>query len=819
MTVIRGIGAGGVDPHPPFFCQGWLMPPTAAAVARGLIIAHLILSPLIFSGGTLEAFETSKAALLAAVALAIAGLGVTGLRPGSARRATAWLREPITLAVLAFAASAAISTATSISPLTSLFGAHESNSGLITVVAYAALFIATRAFCTTVGDARRVLAAVAIATGLSAAFGMVQALHIDPFLWAEPSEVAGFVRPFAGQGHANFLAAYLVTALPAVIAVAVFVHGRGDTTSTLILAAVAVGAFLVVVATLSRGSWVALAATALIAAFAVRRHIPARWWALPVFCMLVAAVMFRGGVVERVMNFSNSAGRFDLWRVGMEMYRDHPVAGVGLDGYQTAFGQYRPVSFWKLEWNATPNKAHNEFIHILATQGTLGGIAAIALVAALAIALRRAWQRGNAETRVIVAAAGLGAFAFLVQNLFSFTVAGCGPLFVTLAAILARSGTGFVADNRPAPEWRPAIFASLAITGIAYAFDGSSVGVAEGWKVGAFAAAMALSGVWTAHSVWREGDGVGFVNHFVAAPLSWRLTGYGLAGACAVVGWFGVVQPYRADRLCRSADTLSMADPVAAVALYEDAVAAAPMHDVYWAKLAEGCRKVETRPTANVDRRQYGDRALAAANEAVRLAPTFAPRLALRGQVLSDLAFDKFANPDDAITAYSAALALDPRNAAMLAEAARAAWGLNRFETARDYLQRGSAIDSSQANLVALRGSVAMAEGHFEEADAHFNDAKSLDWHGEEDARLHALSSWGACLARLNRPADSEAWVQYVLERRPDWIPPRFTLAFAMTLSKRPEAAAAEFRQIIAAAPNHPLAAESKKWLERLEKK
>jgi tetratricopeptide (TPR) repeat protein len=326
---------------------------------------------------------------------------------------------------------------------------------------------------------------------------------------------------------------------------------------------------------------------------------------------------------------------------------------------------------------------------------------------------------------------------------------------------------------------------------------------------------MVLSGLWTAHAVWNAvGGGAAVTWRRVPSP-PWRLAGVGLVGACVVAAWICVVQPYRADRLCRAGDALAPADPVAAVGLYQEAVTIAPSHDLYWAKLAEGCRKVETRPASAEERCEFGARARLAAEEAVRRAPASAPRLAMLGQVLSDLAFDRLAEPDEAVAAYAAALALDPRNAELLAEAAKAAWGLSRSATAREYLQRGTEIDPNQANLVALRGSVAMAEGHFEEADAHFDDAKSLDWHGEEDARLHALTAWGACLARLNRPAEAENWLRYVLERRPDWVPPRFTLAFTLTLSRRPDAAD-EFRKVIAASPNHPLAAESRKWLERL---
>src|SRR5438105_15539603 len=95
--------------------------PTPAALGRGLLFVHLLLSPLAFSGATAEAFETNKVALLQLTAVAAAGLAALAGRPHGPL-----LREPVTLGALLFTLSAAVSTVGSLSPRTSLFGAPES---------------------------------------------------------------------------------------------------------------------------------------------------------------------------------------------------------------------------------------------------------------------------------------------------------------------------------------------------------------------------------------------------------------------------------------------------------------------------------------------------------------------------------------------------------------------------------------------------------------------------------------------------------------------------------------------------------------------
>ena len=108
-----------------------------------MLFVHLALSPLVFSRETIEAFEYNKVALLLAAAIVLGALAPRALALGPGRLA----RDPLGLGVALFAASAVVSTLASISPWTSVLGAHESYFGLTTLLGYAVLFFATRALC------------------------------------------------------------------------------------------------------------------------------------------------------------------------------------------------------------------------------------------------------------------------------------------------------------------------------------------------------------------------------------------------------------------------------------------------------------------------------------------------------------------------------------------------------------------------------------------------------------------------------------------------------------------------------------------------
>src|SRR4051812_45232658 len=112
-------------------------PPPASGFARTawrVLSMHLVLSPLVFSTATADVFEENKAALLTLTALALAALalaaaiGKRGARPvliGVLSAGTGLRRDLILLGFFLCALSAAISTVTSVSPLTSWRGATD----------------------------------------------------------------------------------------------------------------------------------------------------------------------------------------------------------------------------------------------------------------------------------------------------------------------------------------------------------------------------------------------------------------------------------------------------------------------------------------------------------------------------------------------------------------------------------------------------------------------------------------------------------------------------------------------------------------------
>src|SRR5262245_31519943 len=138
-----------------------------SAAAWLILFGLMLIVPLVFTSATLEAFETPKVALLHLSAIVLIALGIVASTTGLESLRLGW-RDPVFLAVMGFLLSAALSTALSMSPHVSFFGGIESHAGLITVLSFVALFVATRACVKTSTHACRLLVAPVIAAGLVA---------------------------------------------------------------------------------------------------------------------------------------------------------------------------------------------------------------------------------------------------------------------------------------------------------------------------------------------------------------------------------------------------------------------------------------------------------------------------------------------------------------------------------------------------------------------------------------------------------------------------------------------------------------------------
>src|SRR5439155_19485510 len=198
-----------------------------------------------------------KVMLLLAAAVVLAVVAPWAHPPGP----RALVRDPLRLGVVLFVLSAIVSTVISRAQWISLQGANESYFGLLTVLGYAVLFFATRHLCRSAADARRLLLAPVVAAGVAAAYAVVQVAGLDPILYGRTAGLGGLVRPFATMGHSNFLSAFLVITLPLVVLALVRARRQRQRVAAGVFALIGVLSGVAIAVTVSRGAWLAAAAT------------------------------------------------------------------------------------------------------------------------------------------------------------------------------------------------------------------------------------------------------------------------------------------------------------------------------------------------------------------------------------------------------------------------------------------------------------------------------------------------------------------------------------------------------------------------------
>lgn len=756
------------------------------ATGQALLLLHLALSPVAFSYATAEIFEHNKVALLLLAALALLALGAPGPR---------LTREPVALGVLLFSGSALVSTLTSLSPWSSLIGHPESPAGLPVLLAGTVLFFATRALCATPGEAHRLLAAPVLGAAVAATYATLQLLGWDPIPWVRTASFEGAVRPFSTLSHPNFLGAYLAMAAPLVALFALRAAARRQWLATGGFTLIGLLSLLAIATSLSRGAWLALAAALLVllvGAFLLGHR---RAVGLTVGLGLVLGVGLVGAVLalrapegvaspllERARQLTESSGRLHIWRAAWHIFLEHPLLGCGLDAFSLAFQRHRAPEYWLLEWNTTPYKAHNGFLHVLATQGLLGAGAALVLAAGLVLAGRRAWRRASAEERPLLLALLAGLAAFYVQGLFSFTVAATGTLFVTFAGVLSRLG-------EPDTEATPEPSRSLGRGAFALALGGSGVlallvflhnfhGGAPPSEGGASPrlvallvltstlAATLLSLLWTE---WRTPEPPEPSRSEQEPSRAWsRWLQVGRWAAAAALAFLMVVRPTLASRACREGERLLGRAPAQASEHFERAVALDASRPHYLTKLGTALHLSTQSASSPEERKRLLSRARESFERALALVPEDARLHAGLGGILAELALQGDATTAQVFAAHDAALARDPNNANLSVQAAQSALVLGDLSSAQRYATRAAGLYPGYGPPRAQWGYVTLVGGYPETAVQLLREALAGEWHGDESGRLVASTNLAAALLALGRREEALAQYRHILTVQPD---------------------------------------------------
>jgi O-antigen ligase len=329
-----------------------------------------------------------------------------------------------------------------------MVGERLQYQGLAAIAAYVVFLLS--AWITVRSARRRTVFLLAVAAGgtLVAAYAVVQRAGLDPIWPTLPLD-----RVFSTIGQANALAAYLVLAVPLVVALA------GRRRSAQLAAASVVVLMLVALAfTLSRGGYLGAATTVIVIAgafvlwrrgLATRRRVGIAAVVGIGALVAVLAIPDTRAVAERVvtralltadLSEGSTQIKLDLWAVGVAIAADHPLLGVGQDGYVLVFDEYRDqvLSPQRAAHIARyrPESPHNVYLALADGAGLPALAAYLTIVAAVGSGLIHALRTIQEPRAWLIAAVLLAAMCgHLVTDLFMTAETTGSVLFWTVLGI------------------------------------------------------------------------------------------------------------------------------------------------------------------------------------------------------------------------------------------------------------------------------------------------------------------------------------------------------------------------------------------------
>jgi hypothetical protein len=116
-----------------------------------------------------------------------------------------------------------------------------------------------------------------------------------------------------------------------------------------------------------------------------------------------------------------------LWRTAVQIWREHPLLGIGPDNFRHVYGRYLGLGAWDVRVHA-----NNTYIEVLAGMGLIGVLALGWLLTRATLSARRLLLRSEASTLPLIAAAVAACLAIashaLVDSFITFT-----PTYVAFA--------------------------------------------------------------------------------------------------------------------------------------------------------------------------------------------------------------------------------------------------------------------------------------------------------------------------------------------------------------------------------------------------
>jgi O-antigen ligase len=263
--------------------------------------------------------------------------------------------------------------------LTSFIGEIQRNNGFVTYFGLAIISIAAAMLFNTTKLIQTLFKWASITLIILSLYGFFQTIGKDFIKWNNPYNAV-----ISTVGNPNFAAA--IMAILAVITFgSIFIY-KGNIILQFALIVLFLFTLFVIIRSDARQGLITLAiGVGFILINLVYAH-SKKLGLIGIFTFLILGFitilgMLQVGPLQRFVYKDSVSVRGYYWRAGIEMFRDHPMFGVGLDRYGAYFKEFREVSYpLKYGFDLTSSNAHNLPIQLFATGGVLVGISYMILL-------------------------------------------------------------------------------------------------------------------------------------------------------------------------------------------------------------------------------------------------------------------------------------------------------------------------------------------------------------------------------------------------------------------------------------------------------
>jgi O-antigen ligase len=260
------------------------------------------------------------------------------------------------------------------------------NEWRVVIIEPAILYLLLRAIRFKDSEVWTIIDAFVLGGVVVAAIGLFQYATGQNLITAE----GGLMRLRSVYGSPNNVALYLGRMIPLIVAMALMGEGR----RRILYAAALVPIGAAILLTYSKGSLLlGLPASLVLVLILWRRSVGGRIWPWLAGIGLLGIVALASALqIPQIAGRLNPQGetgffRLNLWQSSLNMIRDHPIFGVGLDNFLYAYrGRYILDSAWR---EPNLNHPHNIILDFATRLGILGLAAGLWLIAAfLRVAVR-----------------------------------------------------------------------------------------------------------------------------------------------------------------------------------------------------------------------------------------------------------------------------------------------------------------------------------------------------------------------------------------------------------------------------------------------